>query len=206
MRALIDSLARYTATEASMATITADARGGDRSFREETAAEYYDALTRLMFVDDLPAWSPHLRSAATLRKTPKRHLADPALAGGALGLTVPSLTADLQYFGLLFESLVVHDLRVYAESLGGRLFGYRDSGGAALDAVLVLPDRTWAAFEVKLGFGAVDGAASALRRVASRVDHAKMGAPTALVVVTANGFAHTRDDGVAVAPFPTLRR
>jgi predicted AAA+ superfamily ATPase len=119
--------------------LTADARGSDTSFKEETAAEYYDALTRLMFIDDLPAWSPHIRSAAALRKAPKRHLADPSLAGGALRLTVPRLRADLEYLGLLFESAVVHDLRLFAEVHGGDLYHYRDSRGRELDAVMVVP-------------------------------------------------------------------
>jgi predicted AAA+ superfamily ATPase len=187
-----------------MATLTAAARGGDTSFKEETAAGYYDALTRLMIADDLPAWSPHIRSSATLRKAPKRHLADTSLAGGALRLTVPRLRADLEYLGLLFESAAIHDLRVFAQALGAELFHYRDSRGGELDAVMVLPDRSWIAFEVKLGFGAAEEAAGNLIAVAGRIDVDRMGEPAALVVITANGFAHRRADGVAVVPLGVL--
>ena len=56
-----------------------------------------------MAVEQLPAWSPHIRSADTLRKAPKRHFVDPSLAVGALGLSMDKLLRDLKYFGFLFE-------------------------------------------------------------------------------------------------------
>jgi predicted AAA+ superfamily ATPase len=106
--------------------------------------------------------------------------------------------------GQLFESAVIHDLRVYAEAIGAEVFHYRDSAGRELDAVIVLEDGSWVGVEVKLGFGAADDAAAGLLRVAAGIDTARTGPQRALVVVTGNGFAHRRADGVYVVPFPTL--
>jgi uncharacterized protein len=139
-----------------------------------------------------------------LRKSPKRHFTDPSLAVGALGLSVKKLLADLEYLGLLFESLAVRDLRIYAEVHDARVFHYRDSTNLKVDAILEYPDGRWAAFDIKLGFGAQDAAASNLLKLARKVDQKRIGAPGALTVITATGFAFRRKDGVNVVPIGTL--
>jgi predicted AAA+ superfamily ATPase len=201
---LMQSLARNISTESSLALLAKDTGGQDTSVTDETIAEYLEALERLMAVEQLPAWHPHIRSADTLRKAPKRHFVDPSLAIGALGLSVDQLIADLNYFGFLFESLVIRDLRIYADVHDGRVFHYRDSRNLEIDAIVEYPDTTWAAFEVKLGFNAQDEAAAHLRAFAEKIDQKKMGTPAALCVITANGFACRRKDGVAVVPLPVL--
>jgi predicted AAA+ superfamily ATPase len=182
------------------------ARSGERTgaFKEETAADYLDALERLMFVEDLPAWNAHIRSSATLRQMPKRHFADPSLACGILQLDKQKLLGDLEYFGLLFKSLAVRDLRIYAQTAGGRVRHYRDSSGLEVDAIVENGAGDYLAVEVKLGVAAADAAAETLKKFASRIDTRKTPAPVALVVVTANGFAHRRPDGVHVVPLATL--
>jgi predicted AAA+ superfamily ATPase len=139
-----------------------------------------------------------------LRKVPKRHFADPSLAVGSLGLSVDKLTADLNYFGLLFESLAIKDLRIYAEANGGKVFHYRDSRGLEIDAVVEYADGTWGAFEIKLGMGAADDAANNLLKFAAKIDTEKVKAPAALTVITGNGFAYRRSDGVNVVPLSAL--
>jgi len=86
-----------------------------------------------MVIEDQPAWAPHLRSRANLRTSPKRHFVDPSLAVAALGAGPERLLADLNLLGLLFESLVVRDLRVFAQPLDGRVFHYRDNWLFALE-------------------------------------------------------------------------
>jgi predicted AAA+ superfamily ATPase len=201
---LMQSLARNISTEASLAVLAKDTGGKDTKASDETIAEYLEALERLMAVEQLPAWHPHIRSADTLRKAPKRHFVDPALAVGALGLSIDQLTADLNYFGYLFESLVIRDLRIYADVHDGRVFHYRDSRNLEIDAIVEYPDATWAAFEVKLGFNAQDEAAANLRTFAEKIDQERMGPPAALCVITANGFACRRKDGVCVVPLSVL--
>jgi predicted AAA+ superfamily ATPase len=200
---LMQSIARNISTEASIATIASDVRGGG-AFKEETAADYMDALSRLMILEDLPAWSPHIRSKAMLRQAPKRHFVDPSLACGALRFSRNKLLADLRYFGLLFESLVVRDLRVYAQALGGKLFHYRDSYGVEVDAIVEFSDGEWLAVEVKLGMSMADDAAETLTVFANTIDVERTPPPKALVVITSNGFAHRRADGIYVVPLQTL--
>jgi predicted AAA+ superfamily ATPase len=104
----------------------------------------------------------------------------------------------------LFESLVIRDLRIYAEVEGGKVFHYRDSRGLEIDAIVEYADGTWGAFEIKLGMGAVDDAANNLLKFAAKIDTDKTKAPAALTVITGNGFAHRRPDGVNVVPISTL--
>ncbi|GHT77548.1 ATPase AAA [Spirochaetia bacterium] len=201
---LLQSLARNVSTEASVTALAKDAGGSDIKITDETITGYLEALERLMAVEQLPAWRAHIRSADTLRKAPKRHFVDPSLAVGALGLSIDKLIGDLNYFGFLFESLVIRDLRIYADAHDGTVYHYRDSRNLEVDAIVEYPDGAWAAFEVKMGFSAQDEAAANLLTFAAKIDQEKMGKPAALTVITANGFACRRKDGVNVVPLSAL--
>jgi len=205
VRRLLRSLGRNTGTEASVTALAKDASGPDGMLTRDTVIDYLAALTRLMVVEDLPAWSVSLRSSATLRKAPKRHFVDPSLAVAALGASPAALVRDLELLGFLFESLAVRDLRIYAQAHDASVWHLRDSYGREADAVVQLPDGTWAAFEVKLGPGAVDAGAASLLRLAQDIDEKRSGIPLALTVLTGWGFAHRRPDGVNVVPIGTLR-
>ena len=126
------------------------------------------------------------------------------MAVGALGLSIDKLMADLNYFGLLFESLAIRDLRIYADASGGKVFHYRDSRGLGIDAIIEYADGTWGAFEVKLGIGAVNAAADNLIKFAEKIDTDKTKAPAALTVITGNGFAYRRPDGVNIVPIGAM--
>ncbi len=204
VKRLLQSIARNISTEASLATLSRDTGGNDSGLNDETTSAYLSELERLMTIENLPAWNTHIRSSDMLRKSPKRHFADPSLAVGALGLSVDKLLADLNYFGLLFESLVIRDLRVYADVNRGKVFHYRDSRGAEVDAIVEYADGTWGAFEIKLGIGAVDEAAESLKALANKIDTNRVKAPAALTVITGNGFAYRRPDGIHVVPISTL--
>ena len=197
---LLQSLSRNISTEASLTSLAKDTCGST----DETIAEYLDALERLMIVEQVPAWSTHIRSADTLRKSPKRHFVDPSFAVGSLGLSVDKILSDLNYMGFLFESLVIRDLRIYADLNDGKVFHYRDSRNMEIDAVIEYPDRTWAAFEIKMGFSSQDNAAKNLLAFAGKVNQEIAGKPAALTVITANGFACRRKDGVNVVPLSVL--
>jgi predicted AAA+ superfamily ATPase len=201
---LMQSLARNISTEASLSSLAKDTAGNQAQITDETIAEYLEALERLMVAEPLPAWRVHIRSSDTLRKAPKRHFADPSLAAGILGLTPGKIVNDLNYFGFLFESLVIRDLRIYAGLHDGKVYHYRDSRDMEADAIIEYPDGKWAAFEVKMGFSAQDEAAKNLIAFAKKIDQEKMGPPAALTVITANGVALRRKDGVNVVPLSVL--
>ena len=201
---LLQSLARNISTGVTLTALSKDTGGSDNELDDETIADYLSALERLMAVDNLPAWNTHIRSSDMLRKSPKRHFTDPSMAVGTLGLSIDKLMADLNYFGLLFESLAIRDLRIYADANGGKVFHYRDSRGLEIDAIIEYADGTWGAFEIKLGIGAVDAATDNLIKFVDKIDASKMRPPAALTVITGNGFAYRRLDGVNVVPIGVM--
>ena len=205
MRRLLRSLARNTATEASQTTLASDA-GGERPMHRDTVRAYINALERVFVVEDQPAWSARLRSRSRVRRTGKRHFVDPSLAVAALRAGPSRLLRDLELLGLLFESLVVRDLRVYAEAMDAAVYHYRDNTGLEVDAIVETAAGRWLAAEVKLGGGkAIDAAARSLLKLRARVDTVAAGEPTKLMVVTAvGGYCYDRPDGVAVVPVTAL--
>lgn len=201
---LLRSLARNVATYAATSTLAADAGGVDGPMKGETAADYLDALERLMVVEDQPAWAPHLRSKSRIRSASKRHFVDPSLAVAALRATPEGLLKDLNFLGFLFESLVIRDLRIYAQQIGGNVLQYRDNTGLEVDAIVETGDGRWGAFEIKLGGKLVEDGASNLRTFIDRVDTAKSGAPAIAAVITGTGYGYVREDGIAVLPIGAL--
>jgi len=201
---LLSSLARNTATEAATTVLATDAGGSVGPLARNTVSDYLDVLERLMVVENQPAWSPHLRSRSILRLKPKRHFVDPSLAVAALAAGPDRLLADLELMGFLFESLVIRDLRVFAQPLDGQVFHYRNNNGVEVDAIVQLTDGRWGAFEVKLGQGMIDAAADNLLRFEKLVDVHKSGPPTVLAVICGTGFAYRRKDGVVVIPIGAL--
>jgi predicted AAA+ superfamily ATPase len=201
---VLRALARNVATEVSAARLAADAGSEGDPMKASTLVAYLAALSRLMVVENQESWAPHLRSRDTVRKAPKRHFVDPSLAIAAMGTSPATLLQDLNTLGLLFESLVVRDLRVYSQSLDGVVKHYRDETGVEVDAIVELRDGSWAAFEVKLGEVKVDEGAAALLKFAAKIDTTKSGAPCALVVITTGQYAYTRQDGVHVVPLSLL--
>ena len=196
----LQSLGRNVATSASMTTLARDAAGPDGSLTNHTARSYMTALERLMVVEDQPPWAPHLRSRSRLRTAPKYHFVDPSLAVAALGSGPVHLLHDFEWFGFLFESMVVRDLRVYAQASGATVYHYRDNTGLEVDAIVEAGPGCWAAFEIKLGSGRVDDGARSLLKFADRVDTERCGEPAALGVIVGSGYGYTRPDGVQVIP------
>ena len=201
---LLRSLARNVTTPAAIRTMATDTDDGASSIKPHTAASYLAALERIMVTEDQAAWPTHLRSRSVLRTTPIRHFIDPSLAAAALRATPLRLLRDLNFMGLLFESMVVRDLRVYAQAADAEVFHYREKDGLEADAIVQAHDGRWAAFEIKLGEGRADRAASQLLRLANKVDPVRMGKPAVLGVITSAGYGYTREDGVAMIPVRAL--
>lgn len=201
---LIASLARNVSSRASLRTLALDTNGG--RLDTKTVTSYLQALKRVFVAEDVPAWSPRLRSRVALRSAPVRQFTDPALACATLHADPSRLLDDLETFELLFESLVLRDLRIYAGPLDARVAHYRDETDLEVDAVIELRNGAWAAFEAKLGGeAAIEHAAASLAKLAARVDPKVGSRQRALAVLTATGgYAYTRPDGVSVIPITTL--
>lgn len=207
IKRFLRAYSRAIATETSLSEIRKDMTANDeQALSEVTIATYISALERLYVIENLPAWNPNLRSKTAVRTSETKHFVDPSIACAALGLGPNDLINDLRTFGLLFESLCVRDLRVYADALKGSVYHYRDKKGREADAVIHLRDGSWAPVEVKLANQErIEEAASNLLAFANDIDTTKMKAPSFLMVVTATGYAYQRADGVYVVPLGCLR-
>ena len=197
MRQLLISIARNVSTDVAIKTLQADV---NTSIQARTITKYLDQLQQIHIVEKLMPWATHLRARSQLRLTPKRFFCDPSLAVAALRATPDKLRADMRYFGLLFESLVVRDLLVYAQANDASVSFYRDNTGLEIDAIVETSAGVWIPIEIKLGGSSyIDAAAKALIRLERKVDVEKKGDPAAKLVITASPvFPHTRPDGVSV--------
>lgn len=214
VRRLLASLGRNEATLASKNTVLKDTAEytdvgnlHDRpsQLAETTYNEYIGALERMYFIDDIPAWHPALRSPIRIRTARKHHLADPSLAAAAIGATVDTLLSDPKTLGFLFESLVTHDLMVYARSMDATVMHYRDNSDLEVDLIVETRNGDWGTFEVKLGAVQIDdGARNVLRLDRKMTERGQKPASVKAVIVGVGGTAHLRNDGVQVIPIDTL--
>lgn len=200
--ALISSLARNESTLATIKTLVADL-GGDIS--RQTVSSYLSLLARLSFVRDVPAWNPAMRSPVRLRESGKHHLADPSLAAAALGATSETLLEDFRTLGLLFESLALHDLWVYARACGMGLYHYHDASNLEVDAIVASPGGMWTPVEIKLSSAHLDEAARNLLAVEKRMVSAGNKPPAAKIAIIGYGAqAQVTESGIQVVPLDTL--
>jgi predicted AAA+ superfamily ATPase len=205
VKALLRSLARNISSEARTSTILNDLAKNDETLSQVTIVQYIDALKKIFVIEDLPAWSAKLRSKTAIRTTAKRHFVDPSIATAALRATPKKLLSDFETFGLLFESLCIRDLRVYAESNDGHVYHYRDKNGLEIDSIIQLADGRWGAVEIKMGAGEIEDACKVLLKLEKVVDTKKMKKPSFLMVLTATEYAFQMDNGVWVVPLGCLK-
>lgn len=207
-RRLMRSYSRHQGAQVSVATILADIKSNEASdTTEATVASYINALKRIFVIEDMAAWNPNLRSKTAIRSSDTRYFTDSSIAAAALGLGPDDLLDDPNTFGLLFETMAVRDLRVYAEALGGQVYHYRDKNGLECDAIVHLRNGRYGLIEIKLGGdNLIEAGATTLKKLASKIDTDKMKSPSFMMVLTAIGeYAYRRLDGVLVVPIGCLR-
>ncbi|MBR4532148.1 ATP-binding protein [bacterium] len=205
---LMRSFARNLGSQTSIKAICEDLKTNESSdFSEITVNSYINALKKIFVVEDMPAWNPNLRSKTAVRSSETRYFVDPSIAVAALGLGPDDLINDLNTLGLLFETLCVRDLRVFADALDGEVRHYRDKNGLECDAVIHLRNGSFGLIEIKLGGDtAIEHGAATLKKLASLIDTDKMKAPSFLMVLTAVGnYAYRRNDGVYIVPIGCLK-
>lgn len=208
VKRLMRSLSRHQGTQASLATIYQDLQGNnDGSLNEDTIASYIKALKRIFVVEDMPAWNPNLRSKTAVRTSDTRYFVDPSIAVAALGIGPKDLINDLETFGLLYETMAVRDLRVYAEALDGMVYHYRDKNNLECDAVIHLRNGHYGLVEIKLGGSdLIEQGATSLKILAQKIDTSRMPVPSFLMVLVGVGnYAYRREDGVYVVPIGSLK-
>lgn len=205
---LMRSYARFQGAQTAIGKIKEDVRINDSmNIDDDTIGSYIKALKKIFVIEDMPAWNPNLRSKTAIRSSDTRYFVDPSIAVAALGVGPKDLIEDLETFGLLFETMCVRDLRVYADALGGSVYHYRDKNGLECDAVVHLRNGSYGLIEIKLGGdNLIEEGASSLKSLAEKIDTTRMKNPSFLMVLTAVGdFAYQREDGVYVVPIGSLK-
>ena len=208
VKRLMKSLARNQGTQAPNTVICKDIKvNDDETLNEETVSSYINALNKIFVVEDMPAWNPNLRSKTAIRTSDTRYYVDPSIAVAALGLGPNDLIADLNTFGLLFETMAVRDLRVYADALSGEVYHYRDKDGLECDSVIHLRNGSYGLVEIKLGGDKlIEDGANTLKALKNKIDTSKMKEAAFLMVLTGTGdYAYRRPDGVYIVPICTLK-
>lgn len=208
VKRLMRSLARHQGSQASFTTIAKDISTNEvDTLSENTISDYLTALKKIFVVEDATAWNPNLRSKTAIRSSDTHYFVDPSIAIAALELGPNDLINDLNTMGLLFETMVIRDLRCYADALSGTVYHFRDKNGLECDAVVHLRGGRYGLIEIKLGGNTgIEEGATTLKTLASRIDTNKMKNPSFLMVITAIGqYAYTRKDGVIIVPIGCLK-
>lgn len=202
------SYARLQGTQTPNTVLAEDISANDESsFNQETVAIYLNSLRNIFVIDEVAAWNPNLRSKTAIRTSDTRYFVDPSIATAALNLGPNDLINDLRTFGLLFETLCIRDLRVYADALNGSVYHYRDKNGLECDAVIHLRNGNYCLIEIKLGGEKlIEEGAKNLKLLESKIDTTKMKAPSFLMILTGTGnYAYRRKDGIYIVPIGCLK-
>ena len=208
VRLLMRSYARHQGTTATIGTILADMKANEaNSLSDNTVYDYIKALKKIFVIEDMPAWNPNLRSKTAIRTSDNRYFIDPSIATTALGASPNDLLNDLKTMGLMFETLAIRDLRVYADALDGQVYHYRDKNGLECDAVVHLRNGSYGLIEIKLGGDdLIEEGAKSLADLSADIDTTRMKSPSFMMVLTGVGdFPYQRDDGVLVVPIGCLK-
>ena len=208
VKRLMRSFARNQGTQISNTMLRDDIISNDtESLNEDTIASYINALKNIFVVEDMAAWNPNLRSKTSIRTSETRYYVDTSIAVAALGIGPKDLTNDLNTMGLLFETLCVRDLRVYAESIGGTVLHYRDKSGLECDTVIHLKNGRYGLAEIKLGGQKlIEEGVKNLQSLSNKIDTSKMPAPSFLMIIIGIGeFAYRREDGIFIVPIGCLK-
>ena len=202
------SYARNLGSQASNETLKNDMICNDSvSLDSDTVLSYINALKKIFVIEEAPSWNPNLRSKTAIRTSDTRYFTDPSIAVASLGIGPNDLINDLNTFGLIFETLCIRDLRVYAESNNGSLYHYRDASDLECDAVIHLRNGDYGLIEIKLGGDKlIEEGVTNLLKMMNKIDTDKMNNPSFLMVLTATGkYAYKREDGVYIVPIGCLK-
>jgi predicted AAA+ superfamily ATPase len=201
MRKVLQSYSRFSASDAPNTAIENDVF----DISKNTLADYLKVLEDLFITNETEAWNPNFRSATAIRQSNTRYLADPSITTAALKMGPEDLLNDLQTFGLVFETLCVRDLKVYAQVLDADILHYRDAAGLECDAVFHGRNGKYGLIEIKLGRNRVEEGATNMLRLEKKIAASNQKIPDFLMVLTGTGFAHRREDGVYVVPIGCLK-
>lgn len=208
MERLLKSYARNQGCQVTKTYIRDDILNNDNeNLNEDTIGTYINMLKRMYVIEDMPAWNPNIRSKTSIRTSDTRYFIDPSIAVASLGIGPADLMNDIKTFGFLFETMCVRDLRVYAQTLNGKVYHYRDKSGLECDCVVHLRNGRYGLIEIKLGGDdLIEEAVKNLKKLESIIDDTKMNKPAFMMVLVGLGsYAYKREDGIYVVPVGCLK-
>lgn len=209
LRRWLTAYAAVTAGTASYETIRDAATSGEGNKPAKTTTlAYRDTLENMWVLEPLPAWLPVGSHLSRLKRGPKHHLADTALAARLLNLTAYSLLSggsqaaaglagsSRNMLGALFESQVTHDLRVYAQAGDAQVSHMRTwNDQREVDVVVEFEGRV-VGVEVKLGSEVTRRDTRHLRWLRDRLGPSLID----MMVINTGRKAYRNQEGVAVVP------
>jgi len=205
---LMRSYARNQGSQISNSALSKDLdTNSEMTINEDTVASYLNALRKIFVIEDMPSWNPNLRSKTAIRSADTRYYIDPSIATAALGIGPNDLLNDIKTFGFLFETLCVRDLRIFADSLDGKVYHYRDKDNQECDAVIHLRNGKYGLIEIKLGGEKlIEEGANNLQVLLAKIDTEKMNMPSFMMILTGTGeYAYRRNDGIYIVPIGCLK-
>ena len=207
MEMLLRSLARNESTISSnnvlMKDIDDNITEEDVTISRNTVTDYLDVLDRLHLIENQNSFMYKIRSRMNVGKNPKRHFVDPSLGCAILNITPEKLINDLETMGLYFEALCERDLKIYAESIGAKLYHYRENDtGIEVDAIIEIADGEYGAIEIKLGANKEEEAVASLKRF---YELAEVKPKFMCVICGLYDAVVKRPDGIYVIPITALK-
>lgn len=203
---LLRAYARSIGTQTKLTSLSDDVNEDNNLGTNPTIYNYINALQKIFVIEDSHAWNPNLRSKAAIRTTDTRYFTDPSIAAAALGLGPNDLIDDIKTMGFFFENLCIRDLRVYADSLDGTIYHYRDKNGLECDAVIHLRNGAYGLIEIKLGGDkAIEEGKYTLNKLAENIDYNLMKKTSFKMVITGTGKYAYKDGDTFIVPIGCLK-
>ena len=203
---LLRAYARSIGTQTKLTSLSDDVNEDNNLGTNPTIYNYINALQKIFVIEDSHAWNPNLRSKTAIRTTDTRYFTDPSIAAAALGLGPNDLIDDIKTMGFFFENLCIRDLRVYADSLDGTIYHYRDKNGLECDAVIHLRNGAYGLIEIKLGGDkAIEEGKYTLNKLAKNIDYNIMKKPSFKMVITGTGKYAYKDGDTFIIPIGCLK-
>ena len=203
---LLRAYARSIGTQTKLTSLSDDVNEDNNLGTNPTIYNYINALQKIFVIEDSHAWNPNLRSKAAIRTTDTRYFTDPSIAAAALGLGPNDLIDDIKTMGFFFENLCIRDLRVYADSLDGTIYHYRDKNGLECDAVIHLRNGAYGLIEIKLGGDkTIEEGKYTLNKLAKNIDYNIMKKPSFKMVITGTGKYAYKDGDTFIIPIGCLK-
>ena len=203
---LLRAYARSIGTQTKLTSLSDDVNEDNNLGTNPTIYNYINALQKIFVIEDSHAWNPNLRSKTAIRTTDTRYFTDPSIAAAALGLGPNDLIDDIKTMGFFFENLCIRDLRVYADSLDGTIYHYRDKNGLECDAVIHLRNGAYGLIEIKLGGDkAIEEGKYTLNKLAKNIDYNIMKKTSFKMVITGTGKYAYKDGDTFIIPIGCLK-